>query len=54
MGSGTTLLVANRMRRHAVGIDIMQEYYDMVEKKLRPVELFLLEKKQNYGNTDLK
>lgn len=32
MGSGTTLLVANRMRRHAVGIEIVPEYVEMVKK----------------------
>lgn len=43
MGSGTTLKVANRMQRHSVGIEIMQEYYDAVKKQIRPVELYLLE-----------
>jgi site-specific DNA-methyltransferase (adenine-specific) len=31
MGSGTTLFVANRMRRHSIGIDIVPEYYEMVK-----------------------
>lgn len=34
MGSGTTLIVANRMGRHAVGIDIVTEYCDVVEEKM--------------------
>lgn len=34
MGSGTTIFVANRMKRHSIGIDIMQIYYDMVIAKL--------------------
>lgn len=42
MGSGTTLLVANRMRRHAVGIEIVPEYVEMVKRQLKPVELYLL------------
>jgi site-specific DNA-methyltransferase (adenine-specific)/site-specific DNA-methyltransferase (cytosine-N4-specific) len=31
MGSGTTIIVANEMQRHAIGIEIKQEYYDMVK-----------------------
>jgi site-specific DNA-methyltransferase (adenine-specific)/site-specific DNA-methyltransferase (cytosine-N4-specific) len=50
MGSGTTLLVANRMKRHSVGIDIVPEYYEMVKKQISPVELYLLEPKENYEN----
>lgn len=48
MGSGTTLIVANRMKRHSVGIDIVPEYYEMVNKQLNPVELYLLEPKAKY------
>lgn len=42
MGSGTTLIVANRMKRHSIGIDIVPEYYEMVKRRLNPVELYLL------------
>jgi len=45
MGSGTTLIVASRMKRHSVGIDIVPEYYEMVRKQIQPVELYILEKK---------
>jgi len=45
MGSGTTLVVANRMKRHAIGIDDKREYYEMVSVKLKPVELYLLEER---------
>jgi site-specific DNA-methyltransferase (adenine-specific) len=31
MGSGTTVHVANRMGRHALGIDIIPEYYEMAK-----------------------
>ncbi len=34
MGSGTTLRVAYRMRRNSIGIDIMDDYYQMVEGTL--------------------
>ena len=48
MGSGTTLFVANRMKRHSIGIDNVQEYYEMVKKQIKPVELYLLEEKEKY------
>lgn len=51
MGSGTTLSVANRMKRNSIGIDIVPEYYEMVRKQLSPVELCLLESKTKYGKT---
>ena len=31
MGSGTTLIVANRMRRNSIGIDIISEYCDFIQ-----------------------
>lgn len=54
MGSGTTLTVANRMRRNSIGIDIVSEYYEMVEKQLKPVELYLLEPNAKYGKSKPK
>lgn len=48
MGSGTTLSVASRLKRNSIGIEIMPEYYEMVRKELKPVELYLLEPKVNY------
>ncbi|MFA4851977.1 MAG: site-specific DNA-methyltransferase [Bacteroidales bacterium] len=51
MGSGTTLSVANRMKRNSIGIDIVPEYYEMVRKQLKPVELYLLEPKIKYEKT---
>lgn len=34
MGSGTTLVVAKRMRRHSIGIDVVPEYCEMVGSAL--------------------
>ena len=48
MGSGTTLSVANRMKRNSIGIEILPEYYKMVKNQLQPVELYLLEPKETY------
>lgn len=54
MGSGTTLVVANRLRRNSIGIDIVPEYYEMVKQKLKPVELFLLEPTEKYERVKSK
>lgn len=51
MGSGTTLSVAKRMKRNSIGIEIVPEYYEMVRKELKPVELYLLEPKVKYEKT---
>jgi len=45
MGSGTTNFVANKMKRHSIGIEIIPEYYEMVKNEIQPVELYLLEPK---------
>lgn len=34
MGSGTTNIVAKRMRRNSIGIEISPEHYEMVKSKL--------------------
>ncbi|HNP34087.1 MAG TPA: site-specific DNA-methyltransferase [Flavobacterium sp.] len=54
MGSGTTILVANRMKRHSIGIDIVPEYYDMVKEQVKPVELYLLEPTVKYETAKSK
>lgn len=54
MGSGTTLSVANRMKRNSIGIEIVPEYYKMVKEQLKPVELYLLEPKIKYEKTEPK
>lgn len=51
MGSGTTLIVANRLKRNSIGIDIVPEYYEMVRKQLQPVEFYLFEPKAKYEKT---
>lgn len=54
MGSGTTLDVAHRMRRNSIGIDIVEEYYEMVKANLVPIQLVLFEEKEKYGKTESK
>jgi DNA modification methylase len=51
MGSGTTILVANRMKRNSIGIEIVPEYYEMVQNQIEPVEMYLFEPKAKYGKT---
>ncbi len=53
MGSGTTLYVANRMRRNSIGIEIVPDYYNMVKEQLKPLKLYLIEPKEEYGNFKL-
>lgn len=54
MGSGTTLIVANKMKRNSIGIDIVPEYFHMVKNQLTPVELYLLEPTVKYEKTETK
>ena len=54
MGSGTTLFVANRMKRNSIGIEIFPEYFKMVNDQLKPLELYLLEPKIKYEKTESK
>lgn len=54
MGSGTTLVVANRMRRNSIGIDIVPEYYELVKKQLEEVEFYILEPQAKYEKTKHK
>ena len=49
MGSGTTVFVANRMNRHAIGIDIVDEYCEKVQKQINEQKMMLFENEVNYG-----
>ena len=48
MGSGTTLRVAERLRRNSIGIDIGPEYYEMVKKEIKECEYLLFEPEVKY------
>jgi site-specific DNA-methyltransferase (adenine-specific)/site-specific DNA-methyltransferase (cytosine-N4-specific) len=52
MGSGTSLIVANKMLRNSIGIEIIPEYYKMVKDQLKPVVYYLLESQEKYGNIE--
>lgn len=51
MGSGTTNLVAQRMQRNSIGIEILPEYYKRVKKQIQPVDLILLNPNLEYDQT---
>lgn len=48
LGSGTTMYVAQRMRRNSIGIEIAKEYYNVVKSQLESAPLMLLEPKNGY------
>jgi site-specific DNA-methyltransferase (adenine-specific)/site-specific DNA-methyltransferase (cytosine-N4-specific) len=48
MGSGTTIVVAQRTKRHSVGVDILPEYFEMVKNKISHVQCYLAEDKGIY------
>jgi site-specific DNA-methyltransferase (adenine-specific) len=52
MGSGTTIIIANRMNRNSIGIDIVPEYYELVKKQLMPMESNLFGTKVKYEKTE--
>ncbi len=49
MGSGTTIKVAQKMHRRAIGIELLQEYYDMVVKSLKTKQYELFKEVELYG-----
>ena len=51
MGSGTTLRVAYRLRRNAIGIDIMPEYYEQVKRQIASLQPYLLAEGQTSYET---
>ncbi|MBN1997319.1 site-specific DNA-methyltransferase [candidate division KSB1 bacterium] len=51
MGSGTTNLIAKRMGRGTIGIEIVPEYYEMVRNQIKPGQLVLFDDKVKYGKS---
>ena len=48
MGSGTTIEVANRMKRNSIGIEIISEYYEEFRQQFAPIEYYLMEPTVEY------
>ncbi len=51
MGSGTTNIVAQRLFRHSIGIEILKEYYDEVKRNIEPNKLVLFNPAQQYESS---
>ncbi len=49
MGSGTAIRVAQQMHRHAIGIEILREYYEMAKNSIPAVQLMLFESRNAYA-----
>lgn len=49
MGSGTTLSAAEKLRRNSIGIDILEDYCEMVKDELKEKELYLFEREEEYA-----
>lgn len=52
MGSGTTNLVAQRLDRNSIGIELLPEYYSMVKDQIQPLKLVLFEPEENYESIE--
>jgi len=50
-GSGTTVQVAQRLQRHAIGIEILAEYHNLAVEQLKPTQYALFETEANYEPT---
>lgn len=48
-GSGTTLIVAQKMKRNSIGIEISPEYYKQMKEKINSDVLYLCEMKKKYA-----
>ncbi|MCE0483669.1 MAG: site-specific DNA-methyltransferase [Methylacidiphilales bacterium] len=51
VGSGTTCQVAQELRRHSVGIDILPEYVKLSRSNVKQGDLILLEERGKYGRS---
>ncbi|KAA3659629.1 MAG: site-specific DNA-methyltransferase [Calditrichaeota bacterium] len=49
MGSGTAIIVANRMGRRAIGIEIHAEYFKTVEEKTKSLQINMFEDPIKYA-----
>lgn len=49
LGSGTTAFVANKMGRNAIGIEILEEYFDIAKTRIETPLLTLFDQQIQYG-----
>lgn len=48
VGSGTTCEVASQLDRHSIGVEILPEYFEMAQNRMRDISLRLLETEDSY------
>ncbi len=53
MGSGTSVIVARKMIRSAIGIEIVPEYFQIVKEKLQELRIPLFEKRGVHESTQV-
>ena len=53
MGSGTTVIVANKLGRVGIGIEIVRDYFKLAEAQISQ-EIFAAEPKEKYGKTKIR
>ena len=46
MGSGTTIKVAQGLRRNSIGIEIQAHFYNIAYSEIKPEQIYLLDKKK--------
>lgn len=51
MGSGTTIFVAQKMMRHSIGIEIQEDYFNLVKNEIEPLKLAFFDSKIEYEFT---
>ncbi|TAK13136.1 MAG: site-specific DNA-methyltransferase [Anaerolineae bacterium] len=54
MGSGTTNLIAQRMRRNSIGIEITDEYFEVAKGRVDRKQLILFEERGRYETSRSK
>ncbi len=53
-GSGTTNIVAQRMNRNSIGIEIIEDYYNIVKEKINSTKYILFRQEGKYEKTEQK
>jgi DNA modification methylase len=52
VGSGTTCVAAQALRRNSIGIEIKHEYYELAEAEVFSTDMMLMEKGNHYGQNN--
>ncbi len=52
MGSGTTIVAAQKSQRYSIGIEILPEYYEIAKNKVESTDYYLFESKEAYETVE--